>query len=118
MKKNLIFINIFLHLELKAMKYENSKYNIVLNDMDSIHISSKLDSITITGAFLTLNKRQFLYHMERRANFYINNYAGGFTKHNVKTPWLYPLLEKLQKQGFWFVYFVSSCKNGVYYKIN
>ena len=22
--------------------------------------------------------------MERRANYYINNYAGGFTKHNVK----------------------------------
>ena len=23
-------------------------------------------------------------HLERRANYYINNYAGGFTKHNVK----------------------------------
>jgi len=74
------------HLELKkAMKYENSKYNIVLNDMDSIHISSKLDLITITGALSNFDQTSIsVPHMERRANYYINNYAGGFTKHNVK----------------------------------
>ena len=74
------------HLELKkAMKYENSKYNIVLNDMDSIHISSKLDLITITGALSNFDQTSIsVPHMERRANFYINNYAGGFTKHNIK----------------------------------
>ena len=40
-----------IHIELKkAMKYENSKYNIVLNDKDSIDIPITQDLITITGA--------------------------------------------------------------------
>ena len=85
-EKSYIHKYIPVHLELKkAMKYENSKYNIVLNDMDSIHISSKLDLITITGALSNFDQTSIsVPHMERRANFYINNYAGGFTKHNVK----------------------------------
>jgi len=74
------------HLELKkAMKYDNSKYNIVLNDRDSIHISAKQDLITITGALSNFDQTSIsVPHLERRANYYINNYAGGFTKHNVK----------------------------------
>ena len=74
------------HLELKkAMKYDNSKYNIVLNDRDSIHISTKHDLITITGALSNFDQTSIsVPHLERRANYYINNYAGGFTKHNVK----------------------------------
>ena len=74
------------HLELKkAMKYNNSKYNIVLNDMDSIHISAKQDLITITGALSNFEQTSIsVPHLERRANYYINNYAGGFTKHNIK----------------------------------
>ena len=85
-EKSYIHKYIPVHLELKkAMKYENSKYNIVLNDMDSIHISSKLDLITITGALSNFDQTSIsVPHMERRANYYINNYAGGFTKHNVK----------------------------------
>ena len=75
-----------IHLELKkAMKYDNSKYNIVLNDMDSIHISAKQDLITITGAISNFDQTSIsVPYLERRANYYINNYAGGFTKHNVK----------------------------------
>ena len=74
------------HLELKkAMKYNNSKYNIVLHDMDSIHISAKQDLITITGALSNFEQTSIsVPHLERRANYYINNYAGGFTKHNIK----------------------------------
>ncbi len=74
------------HLELKkAMYYDNSKYNIVLNDRDSIHISAKQDLITITGALSNFDQTSIsVPHLERRANYYINNYAGGFTKHNVK----------------------------------
>ena len=85
-EKSHIYKYIPVHLELKkAMKYENSKYYIVLNDMYSIHISSKLDLITITGALSNFEQTSIsVPHMERRANFYINNYAGGFTKHNVK----------------------------------
>ena len=39
------------HVELKkALKYQSSKYNIVLNDRDSIFIPITQDLITITGA--------------------------------------------------------------------
>ena len=60
------------HLELKkAMKYNNSKYNIVLNDMDSIHISAKQDLITITGALSNFEQTSIsVPHLERRANYY------------------------------------------------
>ncbi|MAZ54384.1 MAG: hypothetical protein CMP55_01065 [Flavobacteriales bacterium] len=84
--KSFIHKYIPIHLELKkAMKYNNSKYNIVLNDMDSIHISAKQDLITITGALSNFEQTSIsVPHLERRANYYINNYAGGFTKHNIK----------------------------------
>ncbi len=74
------------HLELKkAMKYKNSKYNIVLNDRDSIHVSAKQDLINITGALSNFDQSSIsVPHLDRRANYYINNYAGGFTKHNIK----------------------------------
>ena len=52
------------HLELKkAMKYNNSKYNIVLNDMDSIHISAKQDLITITGALSNFEQTSISVHL-------------------------------------------------------
>ena len=84
--KSFIHKYIPIHLELKkAMKYNNSKYNIVLNDKDSIHISAKQDLITITGALSNFEQTSIsVPHLERRANYYINNYAGGFTKHNIK----------------------------------
>ena len=74
------------HIELKkAMKYKNSKYNIVLNDNDSIVIPTTQDLITITGALSNFDETSIsVPHLERRANYYINNYAGGFTKYNVK----------------------------------
>ena len=85
-EKSYIYKYIPIHLELKkAMKYHNSKYNIVLNDGDSIHISAKQDLITITGALSNFDQTSIsVPHLERRANYYINNYAGGFTKHNIK----------------------------------
>jgi protein involved in polysaccharide export with SLBB domain len=74
------------HIELKkAMKYKNSKYNIVLNDNDSIVIPTTQDLITITGALSNFDETSIsVPHLERRANYYINNYAGGFTKYNIK----------------------------------
>jgi polysaccharide biosynthesis/export protein len=74
------------HVELKkALKYENSKYNIVLHDRDSIDIPITQDLITITGALTNFDETSIsVPFLERRANYYINNYAGGFSKHNVK----------------------------------
>ena len=76
---------VYLHLA-KAVKHPKSKYNLVLKDRDSISIPITNDVVTITGALehLSNNAISAPYFDGARANYYINNFAGGFTKHNVK----------------------------------
>lgn len=70
----------------KALKYRKSKYNIVLHDLDSIHVPQTQDLISITGALSNFEETSIsVPFMERRANYYINNFAGGFSKHNIKS---------------------------------
>ena len=75
------------HLNLdKALKYRKSRYNIVLHDLDSINIPQTQDLVAITGALSNFEETSIsVPFMERRANYYINNFAGGFSKHNVKS---------------------------------
>ncbi len=75
------------HIDLKrAMKFRKSKYNIVLNHLDSIHIPKTQDLISITGALSNFEENTIsVPFVERRANYYINNFVGGFSKHNVKS---------------------------------
>lgn len=75
------------HLDLKrAIKFQKSKYNIVLNHLDSIHVPKTQDLVKITGALSNFDDNTIsVPFVERRANYYINNFAGGFTKHNVKS---------------------------------
>ncbi|MBJ10659.1 MAG: hypothetical protein CMP66_04275 [Flavobacteriales bacterium] len=76
---------VYLHLA-KALKHPKSKYNLVLQDRDSISIPITNDVVTITGALehLSNNAISAPYFDGARANYYVNNFAGGFTKHNVK----------------------------------
>ena len=76
---------VYLHLA-KAVKHPKSKYNLVLQDRDSISIPITNDVVTITGALehLSNNAISAPYFEGVRANYYVNNFAGGFTKHNVK----------------------------------
>ena len=76
---------VYLHLA-KAVKHPKSKYNLVLQDLDSISIPITNDVVTITGALehLSNNSISAPYFDGARANYYVNNFAGGFTKHNVK----------------------------------
>ncbi len=75
------------HLNLdKALKYRKSRYNIVLHDLDSINIPQTQDLVAITGALSNFEETSIsVPFMERRANYYINNFAGGFSKHNIKS---------------------------------
>ena len=76
---------VYLHLA-KAVKRPSSEYNLVLQDRDSITIPITNDVVTITGALDHLNNNSIStpYFDGVRANYYVNNFAGGFTKHNVK----------------------------------
>ena len=75
------------HLNLdKALKYRKSRYNIILHDLDSINIPQTQDLVAITGALSNFEETSIsVPFMERRANYYINNFAGGFSKHNIKS---------------------------------
>ena len=58
----------------------------MLQDRDSIAIPITNDVVTITGALeqLSDNAISVPYFDGARANYYVNNFAGGFAKHNVK----------------------------------
>ncbi len=75
-----------MHIDLhKAIAYPKSSHNIVLNDRDSIFIPMTNNVVTITGSLAQLdNKAITTPFFGKRANYYINNFAGGFTKHNIK----------------------------------
>ena len=77
---NVVYLNLN-----KALKYNSSKYNLVLQDGDSIKIPATNDVVTVTGALENLSGGSVsVPYFGKRANYYVNNYAGGFTKHNVK----------------------------------
>ena len=70
----------------KALSFPNSKFNIVLHDKDSITVPITNDVVTISGALENLNNHSIsVPYFGKRANYYINNFAGGFTKHNIKS---------------------------------
>lgn len=80
-----VYNPVYLHLK-KALKRPKSQYNFVLQDRDSIAIPITNDVVTITGALehLSNNAISAPYFDGARANYYVNNFGGGFTKHNIK----------------------------------
>ena len=70
---------------------------------------AKQDLITITGALSNFDQTSIsVPHLERRANYYINNYAGGFTKHNVKenTLVISPSGKVLKQKTLVYLYYI------------
>ena len=70
----------------KALTSESSKHNLVLVEGDSIFVPKTLDVVHITGELKNLdgNSISAPHFGGRRANYYVNNFAGGFTKENKK----------------------------------
>ena len=63
----------------------NSKHNISLLEGDSIIVPKKLDLVQITGDLNNIDGNSIsVPFLGLRAHYYVNNFAGGFTKHNVK----------------------------------
>ena len=82
------FKNIYIPLSVDLQKVynsPNSKYNILLEDLDSLYVPSSNNTVTISGALQNLDDHSISTpFIGKRANFYVNNFAGGFTKHNIK----------------------------------
>ncbi len=82
----------YIVLELdKAMKNHNSRYNLIIKNLDNIYIPKKKDLVKISGAtnaadlypdkiLSSNNSISVAFHEGKNAKYYINNYAAGISK--------------------------------------
>ena len=78
---DLVYLDLY-----KALDAKRSKHNLVLFEGDSIIIPKTMDVVKITGLLNNLegNSISAPYFKRRRANYYINSFAGGFSQENDK----------------------------------
>ena len=81
-----VYEAVYLNLE-KAVVSSKSKHNLVLIEGDSICVPKTMDVVHITGELFNLegNTISAPHFNRRRANYYVNNFAGGFTRQNSKS---------------------------------
>ena len=77
---------VYLNLD-KALKNNESRFNLVLNKGDSIVIPQILDVVHISGELMNLegNSISAPFFTRKRANYYVKNFAGGFSKENDRS---------------------------------
>jgi polysaccharide export outer membrane protein len=85
-KKEINLDMVYLNLG-KALKSNDSKHNLVLNEGDSIVIPKTMDVVHITGELMNLqgNSISAPYFNSKRANYYVKNFAGGFSRINDRS---------------------------------
>ena len=84
--KEYVYDMVYLDLR-KALSSNGSKHNLVLLENDSIIVPKIMDVVHITGELMNLEGTSISapYFGARRANYYINNFAGGFTNKNRRS---------------------------------
>jgi hypothetical protein len=96
----------------KALKSGQSKHNLVLNEGDSIIIPKIMDVVHITGELMNLqgNSISAPYFNSKRANFYVKNFAGGFSRSNDKSNTVVVYPNGIAKKSKNFIFFKVSPK--------
>ncbi|MEC9209883.1 MAG: SLBB domain-containing protein [Bacteroidota bacterium] len=70
----------------KAMSKTKSKHNLVLLEGDSVIIPKMLDVVQVTGDLHNINGSSISApFFGKRANYYVRNFAGGYSKDNKKS---------------------------------
>ena len=70
----------------RAISKENSNHNLVLLEGDSIVIPKMLDVVQITGDLQNIDGASISSpFFGKRANYYVRNFAGGFSENNKKS---------------------------------
>ena len=102
---------VYLDLE-KALKSNQSKHNLVLNEGDSIIIPKTMDVVHITGELMNLqgNSISAPYFNSKRANYYVKNFAGGFSKSNDRSNTVVVYPNGIAKKSKNFLFFKLSPK--------
>jgi len=89
----IMYNKVYLNLD-KALQSNASKHNLVLLEGDSVIVPKTMDVVHIRGELMNLEGGAISapYFGTRRANYYVNNFAGGFTRTNRKanTVVIYP----------------------------
>jgi hypothetical protein len=69
------------------MDSKSSKHNLFMIEGDSIIVPKTMDVVHITGELMNLEGTSISapHFSRKRANYYVNNFAGGFTKENKKS---------------------------------
>jgi len=102
---------VYLNLD-KALKNSQSRFNLVLNEGDSIIIPKTMDVVHITGELMNLegNSISAPFFQRKRAHYYVKNFAGGFNRGNDRsnTVVIYP--NGIAKKSRDFVLFKVSPK--------
>ncbi|MDC0028923.1 SLBB domain-containing protein [bacterium] len=102
---------VYLDLE-KALKSNQSKHNLVLNEGDSIVIPKTMDVVHISGELMNLqgNSISAPYFNSKRANYYVKNFAGGFSKLNDRSNTVVVYPNGIAKKSKNFLFFKLSPK--------
>ena len=107
--KEYVYDMVYLDLR-KALSSNGSKHNLVLLENDSIIVPKIMDVVHITGELMNLDGTSISapYFGARRANYYINNFAGGFTNENKRagTIVIYPngITKQTRNLGLFKIY--------------
>jgi len=109
--KDFVYDMVYLNLE-KAIDSKSSKHNLVLIEGDSIIVPKTMDVVHITGELMNLKGKSISApHFNRtRANYYVNNFAGGFTKENKKSNTVVVYPNGIAKKSINFGLFTLSPK--------
>jgi len=102
---------VYLNLD-KALKNNESKFNLVLNKGDSIIIPQILDVVHISGELMNLegNSISAPFFSRKRANYYVKNFAGGFSKENDRSNTIVVYPNGIAKKSRNFILFKISPK--------
>jgi polysaccharide biosynthesis/export protein len=119
-KEIIMYNKVYLNLD-KALQSNVSKHNLVLLEGDSVIIPKTMDFVHISGDLMNLEGGAISapYFGGRRANYYINNFAGGFTKANKKVNTVVIFPNGIAKKTMNFGLFVISprVKKGAVIKV-
>ena len=102
---------VYLNLD-KALKNNESKFNLVLNKGDSIIIPQILDVVHISGELMNLegNSISAPFFSRKRANYYVKNFAGGFSQENDRSNTIVVYPNGIAKKSRNFILFKISPK--------
>ena len=95
----------------KALSKTRSKHNLVLLEGDSLFVPKYLDVIHVTGDLHNINGKSISApFFNRRAHYYVRNFAGGYAKDNKKSRTLVTYPNGVTKKALNFGLFTISPK--------